>query len=70
MAIPSSEAKYKLSFWLPNVEKEDLDVGMKDSELILTARGHVRVFSLPDVLLDSEIESAEYADGSLTISFD
>lgn len=69
VSLDREDGKYTLSFWLPNVERGDLDVGMKDSELILTARGYVRVFSLPDVLLDSRIESAEYADGSLTISF-
>ena len=62
--------RYQLTFWLPNVAKEDLDVGQKDAELILTAGNYTRVFSLPDMLVDRQIGGASFADGKLTIAFD
>ena len=62
--------KYQLAFWLPNVAKQELDVGRKDGELILTAGSYTRVFSLPDMLIDREIGSASVADDTLTIVFE
>jgi arsenite-transporting ATPase len=61
--------KYSLGFWLPSVEKRELDVGRKDAELILTAGSYTRVFSLPDSLADREIAEAKFNDGRLRIWF-
>jgi len=64
------DGKYRLAFWLPIADKRDLDVGRKDSELILTAGNYTRVLSLPDTLVDQEIAEAKFNDGTLTITFE
>ena len=62
--------QYRLSFWLPSLDQSDLDVGQKNAELILTAGGYTRVFSLPDTLLGREITEARFAEGTLNIAFE
>jgi arsenite-transporting ATPase len=61
---------YRLAFHLPNVTKEDLDVGLKDSELILRAGDYTRVFSLPGGLSDRPIAGAEFENERLTVTFE
>ena len=70
VSIAREDGKYRMTFFLPSVEKQELDVGRKDSELILTAGNYTRVFSLPDNLTDRDISSADFADGTLTILFE
>jgi len=76
LSVPKSvsmdrlDGKHRLTFWLPSVEKQDLDVGRKDTELILTADSYTRVFSLPDTLVDREIAEAKFSDGILTVLFE
>ena len=61
---------YELSFWLPGLDKQRLDVGRRDAELIVRAGDYSRVFSLPDMLLQQEIRQANYDHDRLTIQFD
>ena len=70
VSLVLEDGKYHLSFWLPNVEQSDLDLGVKDAELILTAGSHVRVYSLPDTLVGREIAGAAFAEGCLTVNFE
>jgi arsenite-transporting ATPase len=70
VSIAREDGKYRLTFWLPGANKQDLDVGRKDNELILSAGTYTRVFSLPDTLLDREIAGAEFVDGTLNVLFD
>jgi arsenite-transporting ATPase len=70
VSIDREDGEYRLHFWLPSVKKQDLDVGRKQSELVLTAAGYTRVFSLPDMLVDREIARAEFTDGALIVSFE
>ena len=70
VSIDREDGKYRLSFCLPNVGKQQLDVGRKETELILTAGSYSRVFSLPDTLVGREIAGASFIDGRLTITFD
>lgn len=70
VSITREDGKYKMTLSLPSVEKEELDVGRKESELILTAGNYTRVFSLPDNLTDRDITAANFADGTLTILFE
>ena len=69
VSIDREDGKYRLSFCLPNVGKQQLDVGRKETELILTAGNYSRVFSLPDTLVGREIAGASFVDGRLTITF-
>lgn len=70
VSLDRMDGKDRLTFWLPNMEKHDLDVGRKDRELILTADSYTRVFSLPGTLIDREIAGAKFTDGTLTVLFD
>lgn len=70
VSIDRQDGAYRLAFQLPNVAKRDIDVGRKDTELILTAGGYTRVFSLPNVLVDRDVATAEFVDGILTIEFE
>ena len=70
VSLEKQDGKYRLSFWLPGAEQSELDVGLKDTELILTAGNYLRVFSLPDTLIGREIASARFADFTLTLTFD
>ena len=70
VSLVRQDGQYRLSFCLPSVEKSDLDIGRKNSELILKAGGQTRVFSLPDTLLPLEITEAQFTEGNLIITFD
>lgn len=70
VSIARVDDQYQLSFWLPGVDQSDLDVNRKDAELILTAGGHVRVFSLPDTLMNREVAEARFVKDTLTVTFD
>jgi len=70
VSIDREDGKYRLAFCLPNVGKRQLDVGRKETELILTAGSYSRVFSLPDTLVGREMAGASFVDGRLTITFD
>ena len=63
------DGRYELRFWLPQLDKSNLDIGIKDRELILAAGSYTRVFSLPDTLADRQIEEATFREGSLQLSF-
>ncbi len=70
VSIDREDGRYRLAFWLPNVGKQELDVGRKDAELILTAGSYTRVFSLPDTLVDRNIATAKFDEGNLLITFE
>lgn len=70
VSFTREDGKYRLAFFLPNVGKQELDVGRKDTELLLTAGSYTRVFSLPDILLDRDVAAAGFVDGTLTITFE
>lgn len=70
VSIDQVDGKARLTFRLPDVGKEEIDVSRKDAELILTAGGYTRVFSLPDSLASREVSGAEFNDGALVISFE
>ena len=68
--IKREDDRYILSFWLPNIEQSELDVGRKDGELIVKAGHYTRVFTLPDTLIDKEITEAKFREGTLVITFE
>ena len=68
VSLIRKDNEYRLTFWLPGAEKRQLDIGRKDGELILTAAGYTRVFSLPDNLATREVAEAKFADGVLTLT--
>jgi arsenite-transporting ATPase len=58
-----------LSIVLPGLDKASIDVGRKDNDLLISAEGYSRVFSLPDTLANIEIDKAEYDENRLNIRF-
>ncbi|MBN1571351.1 MAG: ArsA family ATPase, partial [Acidobacteria bacterium] len=58
-----------LSFVLPGLDKASIDVGRKDNDLLISAEGYSRVFSLPDTLTNVDIDKAEYNGNRLNIRF-
>jgi arsenite-transporting ATPase len=68
--IQRDEHRYRLAFYLPHVAQEDLDLGRKDSELILRARDYTRVITLPGGLADRRIAGARFEDERLTVTFE
>jgi arsenite-transporting ATPase len=68
--VHRDQEQYRLTFYLPNVSKSELEVGLKDAELILSVRDYTRVFSLPGGLVDRPIAGAQFKDGHLTITFE
>jgi arsenite-transporting ATPase len=69
VSLTRADGRHQLSFWLPQMEKQELDLGRKGADLILSAGQYTRVFSLPDTLVDREVVGAEFSDGALRISF-
>lgn len=59
-----------LSIRLPNLDKSMLDIGRKDNDLIITAGAYSRILTLPDSLTKDEVSSAEYKNGTLTLTFE
>ncbi len=58
-----------LSIVLQGLDKASIDVGRKDNDLLISAEGYSRVFSLPDTLAKVEIDQAEYKNNRLNIRF-
>ena len=66
----SDSGKPAVTFTLPGLDKSNLDVTRRGSELLIAAGGYSRVYALPDSLAASEILEARYDDGELTIVFE
>jgi HSP20 family molecular chaperone IbpA len=58
-----------LSIVLPGLDKASIDVGRKDNDLLISAEGYSRVFSLPDTLANVDIDKADYDESRLNIRF-
>ena len=58
-----------LTFVLPGLDKDNLDVGQKENDLIITAGDHFRVLQLPDSLVGRDITGAKYEEDRLVVSF-
>jgi arsenite-transporting ATPase len=54
---------------LPFVEKGELDVGRRGSELLVTLGPYRRALTLPDSLLDLPVREAKLREGTLTVVF-
>lgn len=59
-----------LTFILPNLDRESLDIGRKEGELIIKAGGYTRVLQLPDTLSRVDIDNASYENERLVVRFE
>ena len=63
------EGRRALLLDLPFVEKGELDVGRRGSELLVTLGPYRRAITLPDSLLDLPVREAKLREGTLTVVF-
>ena len=54
---------------IPFADKADMDMGQKGNELMIQIKNEKRIFTLPDVLRNKTVQSAEYTEGQLSIKF-
>jgi arsenite-transporting ATPase len=69
VTFKKQDGKVVLSILLPGLDKASIDVGRKDNDLLISAEGYSRVFSLPDTLANVDIDKAEYDENRLNIRF-
>jgi len=60
---------YSFILNIPFADKADMDMCQKGSELMLQIKNEKRIFTLPDVLRNKTVQSAEYTEGQLMIRF-
>jgi arsenite-transporting ATPase len=69
VSIAKEHGKAALVFVVPKLDKSDLDVRRRGTDLLIDMGGHSRIVALPDTLATAEIEAARYDDGRLVITF-
>jgi arsenite-transporting ATPase len=60
---------YELSVELPFAEKDELELGRRDDELLIRVGSHRRALLLPDSLRRREVRAASLRDGKLRVTF-
>jgi arsenite/tail-anchored protein-transporting ATPase len=60
---------YELVLELPFAEKDDLELGRRDDELLIRVGGHRRALLLPDSLRRRPVGAASLRDGRLRVTF-
>jgi arsenite-transporting ATPase len=60
---------YELSVELPFAEKDELELGRRDDELLIRVGSHRRALLLPDSLRRREVRAASLRDGRLRVTF-
>jgi arsenite-transporting ATPase len=63
------DGKYVLSLYLPNVEVDKLAVNIKGDELLVDINNFRKSIILPNVLVGRKTEGADFAQGTLNITF-
>lgn len=69
LRIEREGADHVLVLDLPFADKDDLDLGRRDDELLIRVGGHRRSLLLPDTLRSRPVGSATLRDGNLRIVF-
>jgi arsenite/tail-anchored protein-transporting ATPase len=67
--VDRSDGGYLLRVPLPLAAKEDLDLGRRGDDLVVTVDGRRRVLALPSALRRCQVEGAALRDGALAIRF-
>lgn len=60
---------YSFILNIPFADKADMSMSQKGSELMLQIKNEKRIFTLPDLLRNKTVQSAEYTKGQLFIKF-
>ncbi len=68
-SLEKVNGKYVLSLYLPNVEVDKLAVNIKGDELLVDINNFRKSIILPNVLVGRKTEGADFAQGTLSITF-
>ncbi|WP_421119778.1 ArsA family ATPase [Aquihabitans daechungensis] len=60
---------YELTLELPFADKDELELGRRDDELLIRVGSHRRALLLPDSLRRREVRAASLRDGKLRVTF-
>lgn len=69
MQVNRKGSGYELVLELPFAEKEDLELGRRDDELLIRVGSHRRALLLPDSLRRRPVGAASLKDGRLRVTF-
>lgn len=69
LEVVRTEKGYELRLDLPFADKDDLDLGRREDELLISVGGYRRAMVLPDSLRRRVVTGAKLRDGRLHVSF-
>ncbi|MCU1498853.1 MAG: Arsenical pump-driving ATPase [Acidimicrobiales bacterium] len=69
MQVVRKGTGYELVLELPFADKDDLELGRRDDELLISVAGHRRALLLPDSLRRRPVGAASLRDGRLRVTF-
>ncbi|MFN8017921.1 MAG: ArsA family ATPase [Acidimicrobiales bacterium] len=69
MQVVRKGTGYELAIELPFADKDDLELGRRDDELLVRVGGHRRAILLPDTLRRRPVGAASLRDGTLRVLF-
>jgi arsenite-transporting ATPase len=69
MQVVRKGTGYELTLELPFADKDDLELGRRDDELLISVGGHRRALLLPDSLRRRPVGAASLRDGRLRVTF-
>jgi len=69
LTVKQTAAGYQLTLELPFADKDDLELGRRDDELLVRVGGHRRAIMLPDSLRRRAVKTASLRKGRLLVTF-
>jgi arsenite-transporting ATPase len=69
LQVVEKGAGYELTLELPFADKDELELGRRDDELLIRVGAHRRALLLPDSLRRREVRAASLRDGTLRVTF-
>jgi arsenite-transporting ATPase len=69
LAVNRTPAGYELTIELPFADKDDLELGRRDDELLVRVGTHRRAIVLPDSLRRRPVGAAALRNGRLRVTF-
>ena len=69
MVVTKQGTAYELSLELPFADKDELELGRRDDELLIRVGSHRRALLLPDSLRRRDVGAATLRDGRLRVTF-
>lgn len=67
--IDRTESGFTLRLRIPLARREDLELGRRGDDLVVTADGYRKVLTLPSVLQRCQVQGARLREGTLAVAF-